>query len=170
MRYCCVVGVQIVVGVMYSRAFFIRAIARVKYPRVYSRHHNDLRVMSTSSKTRRAVLHWKRVAKSRRESFQSSDTAVRVSFAATDMQLASALFLSPSQLPTVGVVAFFATRHLRITGSALRFARVEAAGVRRLMRMSPARFPVAASLSALSVSLAASPLRAIVSTRLSEAV
>ena len=34
---------------MYSRAFFIRAIAHLNYPRVYSRHTNDLRMMSTSS-------------------------------------------------------------------------------------------------------------------------
>ena len=169
MRSCCVVGARIVVRVMYSRAFFIRAIARVKYPRVYSRHHNDLRVMSTSSKTRRAVLHWKRVAKSRRECFQSSDTAVQVSFAATDVQLKSALFLSPSQLPTVGAVASSATRRLCITGSAQRVARVEAAGVNRLMRMSPVRSTVAAS-SMLSVSLAALPLRATSSTCFSEAV
>ena len=170
MRSCCVVGARIVVSVMYSRAFFIRAIARVKYPRVYSRHHNDLRVMSTSSKTRRAVPHWKRVAKSRRECFQSSDAAVRASFAATDTQHQSALFLSPSQLSTVCVAASSAASRLCITGSALRFARVEAAGVRRLMRMAPVRSTVAASTSMLSVSLAAPPLRATISTCLHEAV
>ncbi len=33
---------------MYSRAFFIRTIARLNYPRVYSRQFNDLRALSTS--------------------------------------------------------------------------------------------------------------------------
>jgi hypothetical protein len=170
MRSCCVVGATIVEGVMYSRAFFIRAIARVKYPRVYSRHHNDLRVMSTSSKTRRAVLHWKRVAKSGRDCFQSSGTAPQAPSAAADTQFVSALFPSPSLFSMAGFVVAVATRQPRFPGSALRIARSEPIGARRRMRVAPTDPSLARRASMRSSLPALIPARALTCTYLHEVV
>lgn len=99
---------------MYSRAFFIRAIARRNYPRVYSRHYNDLRVLSTSQLQRFRAVHdsevngahgpyWKRVAISRHEFHRQSDVAQSTSCFASGTGSPSAGF-SSSQEATMGSV------------------------------------------------------------------
>ena len=125
---------------MYSRAFFIRAIARWNYPRVYSRHINDLRMLSTSSLKGFHALHefrvdrtrgphWKRVAIVRHEFYQKFGVAPAAPrFASGTGSSAKAISLSPSA--TTGSVVDLTTSALRPIGCAPhdRSAKVASSG------------------------------------------
>ena len=90
---------------MYSRAFFIRAIARLNYPRVYSRQFNDLRALSTSGfpelqSSRRIGArgpHRQRVAIKRHEFHPKSRVAIATTVFEADDHCSSAS-VSPSLL------------------------------------------------------------------------
>jgi hypothetical protein len=91
-----------------SRAFFIRAIARLNYPRVYSRQFNDLRALSTSGvlelqSSRRIGArspHRQRVAIKRHEFHLKSRVAIATPIFEADDPCSSAS-ASPSLLAPV---------------------------------------------------------------------
>jgi len=131
--------------VMYSRAFFIRALAFLNYPRVYSREFNDLRVLSTSGcpwfsqhGNRVRNPHRQRVAIKRHEFLEKSTVAsATTSFVANRSSVqttVSSSLLAPLRGVTVCSAVAVATREPRDM-------RVDAfhdtIGVRCLARISP---------------------------------
>ena len=130
---------------MYSRAFFIRAIAFLNYPRVYSREFNDLRVLSTSGSpwfsqhgNRVRNPHRQRVAIKRHEflekstvaSATTSGVANRISVQAT----ISSSLIAPVRGATACSAVADATRELRGLGVASFHGTL---GIRCLARISP---------------------------------
>ena len=97
---------------MYSRAFFIRAIAHLNYPRVYSREFNDLRVLSTSGSpwfsqhgNRVRNPHRQRVAIKRHEFLKQSTVASAISSGVANHSLVQPTVSSSLLAPVRGATA-----------------------------------------------------------------
>ena len=134
---------------MYSRAFFIRAIAHLNYPRVYSREFNDLRVLSTSGRpwfpqhgNRVRNPHRQRVAIKRHEFLEQSTVALATTSGVANRSsvqtTVSSSLLAPMRGATACSAVAVATREpcgLRVVAShdtiGIR------CGIRCLARISP---------------------------------
>ena len=130
---------------MYSRAFFIRAIAQLNYPRVYSREFNDLRTLSTSGSpwfsqhgNRVRNPHRQRVAIIRHEFLEQSTVASATTSgvanrSAVQAMISSSLLALVRGATTCSAVAK-ATREPRGRSVASSHDTI---GIRCLARISP---------------------------------
>ena len=135
---------------MYSRAFFIRAIAHLNYPRVYSREFNDLRVLSTSGSpwfsqhgNRVRNPHRQRVAIKRHEFLEKSTVASATTSGMANRVSVQAMISSSLIAPLRGVTMCEVTpcSAVAVTTPEPRVFRVASShdtiGIRCLARISP---------------------------------
>ncbi len=130
---------------MYSRAFFIRAIAQLNYPRVYSREFNDLRALSTSGSpwfsqhgNRVRNPYRQRVAIKRHEFLEKSTVASATTSGVANRSSVLATVSSSLLAPVRGATACSAVAMATREPRGLRVASsYDTIGIRCLARISP---------------------------------